>query len=466
MTVVKNTDLLCGKPKRDPITEGPIFSSILIFVIPIILANVMQTLFNAVDMVMVNFFSESGTEVASIGCTNPLLNLFKNLAMGISVGTSILLARYLGAREEDKAKKTVSTSVLAALLIGVLIAGISIALMDGFLFMMHCPPECYEEAWLYSVVNMAGMPALLLYNYAAAILRVSGDSKRPLYYMLLSGGLNVVLNLVFCLVLPSKVFAVALATVLSQVIGAAMTIVRIFRMDGPCRLTMRELRMDWRYFFKILRYGLPSGLCSALFSVSNILIYSALNEYGAATMAGESAAAQLQTIILAIHNAYHVAAQTFIGQNIGAGKPERVRKSFWYCTFVQVGVSFVLGLLMNVFAEALLYPFVGTNATSVYCGKLSTFYLAFFFFLYTTPLAATIQAFGYPTLQMGMNLLAVLGLRCLWMVLVYEGGLLPHTLQTIYLCYPISYVLLDLMYIPITVWLFVKYKRGMLKAEL
>ena len=462
----KSSAALKAGSGEERITQGPLFSSILIFVIPIVLTNLVQTLFNAVDMVMVNFFSETGTEVASIGCTNPLLNLFKNLAMGISVGTSILLARYLGAREEDKVKKTVSTSILAALLIGVVIAGVSIAFMGAFLSMMHCPPECYEEAWLYSVVNMAGMPALLVYNYAAAILRVSGDSKRPLYYMLLSGGLNVVLNLVFCLILPSKILAVALATVLSQVIGAVMTLLRIFRMAGPCRLTVRELRMDWHYFLKILRYGLPSGLCSALFSVSNILIYSALNEYGAATMAGESAAAQLQTIILAIHNAYHVAAQTFIGQNIGAGKPERVKKSFWYCTLVQVGVSFVLGLLMNVFVEELLYPFVGTDPVAIYCGKLSTFYLAFFFFIYTTPLAATIQAFGYPTLQMSVNLLAVLGVRSLWMTVVYHGGLLSHSLQTIYLCYPISYVLMNAIYIPITIYLFAKYKKGTLKKEL
>lgn len=452
--------------QRDPILEGPLFSSILIFVIPIILANVVQTLFNAVDMAMVRFFATTGTEVASIGCTNPLLNLFKNLSIGISVGTSILLSRYLGAKEEEKVKKTVSTSVLAALLIGAVIAVFSISLMRVFLSRMNCPAECLEEAWLYSVVNMAGMPALLLYNYCAAILRVSGDSKRPLYYMLFSGGLNVVLNLVFCLILPSKILAVALATVLSQVIGAALLLLRLFRMDGPCRLTLRTLRMDWRYFWKILRYGLPSGLCTGLFSVSNILIYSALNEYGAATMAGESAAAQLQTIILAINSAYHVAAQTFIGQNIGADNPERVKKSFWYCTFVLVGISFVLGLLMNVFAEELLYPFVGTDPEAIYCGKLSTYYLAFYFFLYTTPLAATIQAFGYPTLQMSVNLLAVLGFRGVWMILVYDGGLLAHTLKTIYLCYPISYVILDAIYIPITIYLFAKYKKGRLKKDL
>lgn len=453
------------KEKNDRITEGPLFSSILLFVIPIILANVMQTLFNTVDMIMVNLFSV-GNEVASIGCTNPLLNLFKNLSLGISVGTSILLARYLGAKEDAKTKKTVSTSILAALVIGAVIAFFSIALMRKMLLSMNCPPECLEEAWLYSVVNMAGMPALLLYNYTSAILRVSGDSKRPLYYMLLSGGLNVVLNLVFCILLPSKILAVALATVLAQVIGAALSLIRIFRMDGPCRITARELRLDFGYFLKILRYGLPSGICTALFSLANILIYSALNEYGAATMAGESAAGQLQTIILAINSAYHVAAQTFIGQNIGAKHPERVKKSFLYCTFVLVGLSFTIGLLMNIFAEPLLYPFVGTNPESLYSGKLSTYYLAFYFFLYTTPLAATIQAFGYPTLQMAVNLGGVLGFRVLWMKLVYDGYLLPHTLKTIYLCYPISYVLMDAVYIPIVIWLFAKYKKGRLKKDL
>ncbi len=451
---------------EERITQGPLFSSILIFVIPIVLTNLVQTLFNAVDMVMVNFFSETGTEVASIGCTNALLNLFKTLAMGISVGTSILLARFIGARELEKIRKTVATSILFALLLGVFFAAVSILLMDAFLGMTNCPPECYEEARLYAILNMAGAPALLLYNYAATVLRVSGDSKRPLYYMLLSGGLNVLLNLVFCLILPSKILAVALATVLSQIVGAVVTTLRIFRMDGPCRMTFRLLRMDWGYFGKLLRYGLPSGLCGSLFALSNLQIQTALNAYGAATVAGESAAAKLQEIPLAIHTAFHNAAQTFMGQNLGAGKPERVRKSFWYCFFTIVSVSFVLGVLMNVFAEALLYPFVGSNPESVYCGKLSTFYLAFFFFLYTTPLAAAIQAFGYPTLQMAVNLLGVLGLRTVWMQFLYYPRILPQTLRSIYLCYPISYVLLVAVYVPIVAVLFSRYKKGTFKKDL
>ncbi len=464
MSAVKIAPDIETNKRADPITEGPLFSSILVFVIPLILANVMQTLFNAVDMAMVNFFSV-GNEVASIGCTSPLLNLFKNLAIGLSVGTSILLARHLGAKDDEKTKKTVSASILAALLVGAVLAAVSIPLMKTLLTSMNCPPECYGEAWLYAVVNMAGMPAILLYNYCSAILSVSGDSKRPLCYMLLSGGLNVVLNLIFCLLFKSKVLAVALATVLAQAIGAGLSLLRLFRMDGPCRISLRDLKMDWLYFAKILRYGLPSGLCSALFSFSNILIYSALNEYGAATMAGESAAAQLQQIILSINSAYHVAAQTFIGQNLGAGKPQRVKKSFLYCAVVLISVSFTLGLLMNIFAEQLLYPFVGTDPDSIYCGKLSTYYLAFYFFLYTTPLAATIQAFGYPTLQMAVNLLGVLGFRSVWMTFVY-GKLLPEALTSIYLCYPISYVLLDAVYIPIVIALFAKYKKGRLKKDL
>ncbi len=462
------TEVKISKKKvlyKDPITEGPLFSSILLFVIPIVLANLVQTLFNAVDMVMVNFFSV-GNEVASIGCTNPLLAVFRNLSIGISVGTSILLARYLGAKEDEKTKKTVSASVLSALLIGGVLAVVGISLMSSLLQAMNCPPECFAEAKLYATVIMAGTPALLLYNNSAAILRVMGDSKRPLYYMLLSGGLNVLLNLLLCLVLPSKILAVALATVLSQATGAALTIGRLFRVEGPCRISLRMLRMDWRYFGKILKYGLPSGLCLSLFGLSNIQIQSALNEYGAATVAGESAAAQLQEIILSINTAFHTAAQTFIGQNLGADKPDRVKKSFWYCAILIFTISFTLGLLMNIFVEALLYPFVGTNPESIYCGTLSTFYLAFFFFLHCTPFAATIQAFGYPTLQMVVNLLGVLGFRTVWMQFFYNGGIVPHALSSIYFCYPISYLLLDLVYIPIVIVLFVKYKKGRLKKDL
>lgn len=464
MTAVKNESPLSEKLKRDPITEGPIFSSILLFVIPIILANVMQTLFNAVDMAMVNFFSV-GNEVASIGSTGPILHLFRNLSIGISVGTSVLLARYLGAKDEEKTKKTVSSSILTSLLIGALIAAFSIPLMKVLLTRMNCPPECFEEAWLYAVVNMAGMPAILLYNYCSAILRVSGDSKRPLYYMLCSGGINVVLNLVFCILFASKILAVALATVLSQAIGAALSLFRLCRVEGSCRVSLKNLRMDFRYFFKILRYGLPNGICLALFAFSNILIYSALNEFGAATVAGESAAAQLQEVSLAVNSAFQVAAQTFIGQNLGAGNPKRVKKSFLYCGVMLFAITFSLGLFMNIFAEQLLYPFIGTNPESIYCGKLSTFYLAFFFFLYSTPFPATIQAFGYPTLQMSVNLAGVLGFRTLWMTFVY-GKLLPEALTSIYFCYPISYALLDAVYIPIVIILFVKYKKGRLKKEL
>jgi Na+-driven multidrug efflux pump len=283
--------------------------------------------------------------------------------------------------------------------------------------------------------------------------------------MLISGGTNVVLNLIFCLILPSKILAVALATVLAQALGAALSLLRLFRMDGPCRISFRSLRMDWLYFGKILRYGLPNGICSALFSISNILIYSALNVYGADTVAGESAAAQLQEISLAINSAFHVAAQTFIGQNLGANKPKRVKRSFMYCGVLLFAITFSLGLLMNIFAEQLLYPFVGTNPDSIYCGKLSTYYLAFYFFLYSTPFAATIQAFGYPTLQMSVNLCGVLGFRTVWMTFVY-GKLLPEALTSIYLCYPISYILLDAVYIPIVIVLFLKYKKGRLKKDL
>lgn len=450
--------------RKDLILEGPLVSSILRFVIPLILANVVQTLFNAVDMVTVNFFSV-GNEVASIGCTNPLMAVFKNLAIGISVGTTILLSRYLGAKDSERVRKTVAASILSALLIGAVLAIGSIAMMDTLLTAMNCPPECRSEAWLYAVVNMAGIPAMLLYNYCAAILRVSGDSKRPLYYMLISGSANVVLNFVFCLLFPSKILAVALATVLAQVIGAVLALSRLFRVDGDLRISFRSLRMDWRYFGKILRFGLPSGLCSSLFGLSNIQIQTALNEFGAATVAGESAAAQLQEIILSVNSGFLVAVQTFVGQNLGAANPRRVKKSFWYCNAMMIGIAFVLGLLMNIFAEALLYPFVGTNPESIYCGKLSTYYLAFYFFLYTTAMPATIQAFGYPTLQMTVNLLGVLGFRTVWMQFIY-GRLLPKELTSIYLCYPISYVLLVAVYVPIVIVLFKKYKRGAIKKEL
>ena len=251
------------KLKNIDATEGPILKKILIYAIPLILGTLIQTLFNAVDMVVLGNMADS-TSVAAVGATTAITSLLINSFIGLSGGAKNILARFFGSKDGERIKRTADTSMIMALVIGVFIALVCFFMSPLFLKWTKCPEECYDGALLYIRCYSLGAPAVMLYNFGSSILSASGDTKRPLYYIFASGSLNVILNIILCLILPVKVLAVAIATLASQVVSAALVIARLCKMEGFGRLELHKLTFCKRSMLQILRFGLPMALTHAL----------------------------------------------------------------------------------------------------------------------------------------------------------------------------------------------------------
>ena len=447
--------MIFSRKKDLVLTSGPLLSTILRFTIPILIANVVTTLFSAADMMVLSWFAE-GNEIASVGATSSVISLFSQFAIGLCGGVSIVLARLIGQGDAKNSQRMISTAVIAAAGMGLLLALFGALFSRYALRVMNCPETCLPDASLYAIIYFLGAPFLLLNQYASTILRVSGDSQRPLYYMLISGASNVLLNTVFCIIMPKKVVAVALATLISQAIGAFLALRRLAVCEGICRWDVKNTRFDFGALKKILLYGCPTALTTALFPITNVQVQSAINSFGEAAIAGNTAAIQYESIVGTAGGAFQTAALTFIGQNLGARKKDRVYRSFFYCFLSGLVVTSTLAISIYIFRSPLLSIFVAGDAASIAQGAVRMKYVMLFYILTMNPMASAIQAFGHPTLQTSINVASVLGLRTLWMQVFYK---MNRTLDMLYLCYPISYIVNFLAYAPIVVVLFIQLKK-------
>ena len=457
----KRRSLFSKRTDLDP-TNGPLFVTLLQFAFPILLANIVTTLFNAADMMVLSWFSK-GNEIASVGATSSVISLFTNFSVGLCGGVNIVLARLVGQGDDRNARRMISTAIIAAAGMGFLLALVGFFFSEGTLSLMNCPEECLADATLYSIIYFLGAPFLLLNQYGAAILRVSGDSERPLYYMLISGAPHVVLNAVFCLIMDRLVIAVALATLTAQAVGAFLALRRLTVAEGVCRWDIRNTKFDFSALKKILLYGFPTALTTALYPLTNVQVQSAINSFGPAAIAGNTAAIQYESIVGLAGGAFQTAALTFVGQNLGARKKERVYRSFWYCLLAGLVTTATLAIVIYIFREPLLSIFVAGDAASVAQGAVRMKYVMLFYILTVNPLASTIQAFGHPTLQTVINVCSVLGLRTLWMQVFYP---MNPTLDMLYVCYPITYVVNFLVYAPIVAVLFWQLKTNRYKYKI
>ena len=454
MTITKKRDL--------DLTGGPLFSTMVQFAIPILLANVVTTLFNAADMMVLSWFAV-GNEIASVGATSSVISLFSNFAIGLVSGVNIILARLIGQGDENNVRRVVSTAIFTALGLGVLLAVVGTIFGRPALAWMNCPEECLADGALYLVIYFLGAPFLLLNQYASAIIRVSGDSRRPLNYMLISGATNVALNTVFCFIFPRKVIAVALATLLSQALGAFLALRRLTVVEGICRWDIKTTRFDFSALKKILLYGIPAAFTTALYPISNVQIQSAINSFGPAAIAGNTAAIQYESIVGVAGGAFQTTALTFIGQNLGAGKKERVYRSFFYAALMGCASTATLALSIYAFRNPLLSIFVAGDPASIAQGAVRLKYIMLFYILNAVPMASAIQAFGHPTLQTSINIASILGLRTLWMQVFYP---MNPTLDMLYVCFPITYVTNAICYLPIIIVLFRRLAKGQISKKL
>ncbi len=440
-------------------TQGPLFSQIVLYAIPLMLTTMLQTLFNAIDIAVLGNMADT-TAVASVGATTNIYNLIVNSFVGISSGVKVLLARYVGTGEKKKAQESVSTAVLCALGLGGFVLLLGYFLASPFLTITNCPLDCRDGALLYLRIYLFAAPAVLLYNCGISILMANGDSKRPLYYMMISGAGNLVLNILFCLILPNKVVAVAIATLSTQYIGAFLAMNRV---RDYYKLDLKHLIFRRSALVGILRFGIPGFITSILYPLSNLQIQTALNGYGSEAIAGTSAASSLESLLSAFTSPFTTAAGVFMNQNIGAEKPHRVKKTMCITMFMEgalgIGMGFIILLTGNFWLTLILGQGSGV---AVGFGKIKilTVVLKYAAAACTGTLSSLITILGYPSLSASLSLLCILGIRAIWMTWIYP---LLNTFFWLNMCQTVSASVLIILYIIVASVLYKRYKQGIYK---
>ena len=419
-------------------TQGHMLTQVLVFALPIMLSSILQLLFNAADTIVVGRFS--GNEaLAAVGSVGSLNNMIISLFIGLSVGANVLVARYTGSRSDAAVSDTVHTSVLLALVGGVALMIVGIALARPLLELMGSPDDVIELAILYVRIIFLGMPVQMLYNFCAAILRAVGDTKRPLYYLTVAGVVNVVLNLIFVIVFHMSVAGVALATILSQAISALMVTRALMQMEGPTRLYRSRLRFHADKLREIILIGLPAGIQSSVFSLSNVVIQSSVNSFGSVVIAGNAAASNVGNFVYQAMNTFQQAITCFAGQNIGARKPRRILTAMKVCLFWAVLFGLVLGLLSCVYGAQLLALF--SSDPAVIAAGLERMYIVcgpYFLCGMMDVMTGVLRGIGYSLLPMIVSILGACVFRLFWVFTVFA---IAPTMTCLMLSYPVSWLL-------------------------
>ncbi len=420
--------------------NGSVFGKMLLFALPLMCSSILQLLFNAADIVVVGRFAGDNA-LAAVGSNTALINLLTNLFVGLSVGTNVLTAQYYGAKRERDLKETVHTSMLLSLYSGLLLMVVGLIGAPKLLTLMQAPPEVLDLAVLYLRIYFLGMASMMVYNFGSAILRAVGDTKRPLYYLLGAGIVNVVLNLIFVIVCHLGVAGVAMATVISQTISAFLVVRCLVREQGGIHLELKELCITREKLGKIMQIGLPAGFQGTVFSLSNVVIQSAVNSFGNIAVAGNSAAANIEGFVYMAMNAFHQATISFTSQNYGARAYKRIYKILFAGELSVIVTGLVLGNLAVFFGEALLRIY-SPSADVIAAGMTRLQIICTLYALcgVMDVLVGALRGIGYSIIPMIVSLVGACGLRLLWIATVFQ---IPeyHSLRTVYLSYPITWTI-------------------------
>ncbi len=427
-------------------TTGAIFPNIIRFTIPLIITGTLQLLYNAADIIVVGKFG-SDTSLAAVSSTGALINLIVNVFMGLSIGASVLVSQSFGAGKLKEVSDAVHTSIAIALLSGVIVGLFGFFASRGMLELMDSPDDVIDLSALYVKIFFIGTPFNMLYNFGAAILRAVGDTKRPLYFLTLSGIVNVILNLVFVIIFNMDVAGVALATIISQAISAALVINCLVHTDGPVRLSFKKIRIHLADLKTIIGVGLPAGIQGSVFSISNVIIQSSINAFGSAVMGGNGAAANIEGFIYTAMNSVYQAAITFAGQNYGAKQFKRIKTVAFECIGIVSAVGIGLGLLALTFGHGLLSIYTD-NQNEINFGlvRMNIICLTYFTCGLMDVMVGMLRGIGRSVIPTIDSILCVCGIRILWIFTIYaqykaSGVTDEEALRMLYISYPISWVI-------------------------
>lgn len=438
--------------------SGAILPKLLQFALPLMCSSVLQLLFNAADIIVVGRWAGDNS-LAAVGSNASIINLLVNLFVGLSVGANILAARFYGANEKEALRQTVHTSILLSLVSGVLLAVAGVCGARTILIWMQSPPEVRGLATLYLRIYFLGMPVTMLYNFGAALLRAVGDTRRPLYYLFTAGVINVALNLFFVIVCQLDVAGVAIATVISQCVSALLVLRCLMREQGPEHLELRQLHI-WPVRLKqIMQVGLPAGFQGVLFALSNVVIQSSVNSFGEVIVAGNAAAANIESFVYISMNAFHQATVSFTSQNLGAGRYERIRPILLRAQGCVIAVGVLLGGLARLLGVPLLHIYSDSpDVISAGLSRLAIVCTTYALCGMMDVMVGSLRGLGYSVMPMVVSLVGACLLRLVWIATVFQ---LPqfHTVQTIYWSYPLSWALTFSAHLLCFLWAMRRLKR-------
>ena len=419
---------------------GPLLKKLLLFSLPLMVSSVLQLLFNAADVVVVGRYA-SYASLAAVGSTTAIVNLVVNLLIGMAVGVNVVVARYIG--EGDKSREisaAIHTAVAMALMGGLILGGAGCAMAEWILRMISTPDDIFDLALTYLYIYFAGTPAIMLYNYGAAALRARGDTQRPLLFLTISGVTNVALNLLFVITFQMDVAGVALATVISETLSAVLVVVCLMRTQDELHFSWRKLRFDRRSLGLMAKVGIPAGVQGCLFSVANVVIQGAINAYGSVVVAGCSAAGSIDGFIYVAMNTFHQSAQTFLSQNIGAGKYERVKEILKKCILCTVVTGATLSAVACIWSEPLLAIYNQDPAVlAAGAVRLRMVVIPYVIFGIADVLTGAIRGCGSPMRPVVINLLCTCAFRLAWIAAIDTDTMAP---TWVYASYPASWLLL------------------------
>lgn len=449
------------KEKNNDLTSGPLTIKIIKFIIPLMLTGILQLLYNAADSIVVGHYDGSSA-LAAVSSVGALINLLVNAFMGLSVGAAVVVAQDYGAKDYEGVSKTVHTSYLISIIGGIVVGAIGLIFSRQFLIWMGSPEDVLPLSTEYLMIYFIGTPANMAYNFGASILRSVGDTKRPLYFLTISGLVNVILNLVLVIVFHMGVAGVAYATIISQILSAVMVIVYMMKSKDCVRFVPKKMRIHGDKLKKMLYIGLPAGFQGTVFSLSNVVIQSAVNSFGSLVMAGNGAASSLEGFTYTAMNSVYQASLTFVGQNVGAKKYDRINKVQGVCLVLVTIIGLVFGVTTYCLGEPLLSIYLPNDPEAIPYGIIRMSYIALPYFLcgMMEVMVGGQRGMGMSFIPMINALLGSCVLRIVWISTVFAAD---PTLFTLYISYPISWAVTTLAH---TVFYFVKLHSLKKKARL
>ncbi|MBR4342452.1 MAG: MATE family efflux transporter [Lachnospiraceae bacterium] len=424
--------------KKVNMLEGNLLENVILFALPVIASGIMQLLFNAIDMVVVGKYSGNAS-MAAVSSTGALINLVTNMFIGLSIGTSVTVAKRIGAGDNKKVTLAVHTSITVALVAGVVLTVFGVLFSRPLLVMMKSPDDVIDLSSLYLKVYFTGMLATMVYNFGSAVLRAKGDTKKPLYALTVAGILNALLNLFFVITLKMDVAGVGLASSISSYVSAGMIIYALVHETDPVKLNLRKLSIDKESLIDIAKVGIPSGIQGTVFSLSNVVIQSSVNEFGKITMAGNGAAASIEGFVYNAMNAFYQTCMTFTSQNLGAGKVKRIKKILATCQLCVIVTGLIAGLGAYAAGDFLLGLYSDDPAV-IAAGFDRMYYVGRIYFIcgIMDVFVGALRGMGASVGPMIVALLGACAFRLVWIATYFQAH---HTINNLYISYPLSWII-------------------------